>query len=208
MKIDIFKKRLSRLWNQNEMKMLISDNPFLPSSRSITPNVGVVPKESSVVILIWEESGEIYIAFTQRGKQLRHHPGQLSFPGGKRDPEDISLIDTAIRELKEETSFILSPNSIIGQLSSLYISVSNFNLTPYIAVLEQRPDLVAITEEVEDIFYIPISTISSAEIGEVVVGESKALAYLIQEEKLWGATAMIVHELLSIVDLNYLDKKW
>ena len=106
-------------------------NELLPSNRSNTP---LTPKEvlteAAVAVIIG--LGECPLVFLMKRAQYDgHHSGQISFPGGKRDPHDANLVQTAIRETFEEIGIQLEPNRFLGALTPLPIAVSGFMVSPF-----------------------------------------------------------------------------
>ncbi|WP_137827075.1 CoA pyrophosphatase, partial [Brevibacterium sp. 2SA] len=91
---------------------------------------------------------DVDLVLLQRASTLRHHPGQVAFPGGGRDPEDDSLIAAALREAEEEAGIVPASVDVLGQLEPLYIPVSKFQVTPVIGYWAV-PGVVAVMDEAE-----------------------------------------------------------
>ncbi|MCT4646113.1 MAG: CoA pyrophosphatase [Carboxylicivirga sp.] len=159
---------------------------------------------SSVLILLYKKNKEWYIPLIQRPKYDGAHSGQVSFPGGKIEEGDRSLLDTAQRETMEEIGVHPSSLEFITQLSSLYIPNSNFMVYPQVCVTKQQPDFIPDLREVETIIEAPVAKLLSPstihrfkrEINGVQVD---APFYKIDDYVIWGATAMILSEFLSLL---------
>src|SRR5215467_13645470 len=99
-------------------------------------------RSAAVLAPLYAVAGQPYLLFTKRSGDLPTHKGQISFPGGSRDPADTSLAETALREAKEEIGLEPSQVEILGALTPVYVSVSNFLITPQVGWLgEGLPQL-------------------------------------------------------------------
>ncbi len=167
-------------------------------------------KEAAVLITLFEKTNDDWhIVFIRRGTthEKDKHGGQIAFPGGKAEPEDRDLMYTALREAEEETSMDLTTIDVLGQLTPLYITVSKFRVHPFIAYSCKKPELVRQQSEVEEILEFPISafrnpsslTETSIHLGTGIV-LNHVPAFVIQGHIIWGATAMIMSELIEVLD--------
>lgn len=169
----------------------------------------IKPKESSVLILFYEKNSELFTVFMKRTSYNGVHSGQISFPGGKFENFDHSLIATAFREANEEVGINEEEIKHIGELSYLYIPPSNFNVLPVLAYTHKRPNFVIDSKEVERLIEVPISLLINPEIiqnKEIKTRFNKRIkvpCYFIDNEIIWGATAMIISELNELLkDIN------
>ncbi len=135
------------------------------------------------------------------------HRGQISFPGGQFDKADASLAHTALREAEEEIGVCASSIRLLGQLTPLYIPVSNFHVFPFVGVAEHRPAFQIQPEEVKSILEVPFQHFTSPGIaGTTTISLSESLQipnvpfFDVEGKAVWGATAMILSELLAIVE--------
>ncbi|MBK6265059.1 CoA pyrophosphatase [Marivirga sp. S37H4] len=164
------------------------------------------PRKGAVMIMLYQqENGEICFPLTQRHNYVGVHGGQISLPGGKRDESDASLIETAIRETHEEIGVRIQGHQIIGSLSDLHITASNFVVKPIISFIEKTPDFVADPYEVAHIFSTNIDQLLATDTlkeTELTVGPEvrlKAPYFDIDGKIVWGATAMILSEFMTIL---------
>jgi 8-oxo-dGTP pyrophosphatase MutT (NUDIX family) len=167
-------------------------------------------KEGGVLLLLYptdkEGVSEIHIPLIQRPSTERGvHSGQVSFPGGKKEPLDTNLIETALRECYEEIGVETPKNQVIGLLSPLFVFASNFMVQPVVAFLEKKPTFFANAGEVEQVLEISLEHIKKLEnqkTSEITIGKYviQAPYFDVQEKIVWGATAMILSELLEVMD--------
>lgn len=161
--------------------------------------------DSAVMILLFpDENRQAKSLFIERKVYEGVHSGQIGLPGGKFEPNDMNLLQTAIRETEEETGFRIESEKIIGRLTPLQIPVSSFEVTPVIAYTEKVPKFVANENEVEKIIEFSIDKLIKAEIleGEFLTINGikvKAPYYNLDGIKIWGATSMIIAEFLEIL---------
>lgn len=173
-------------------------------------------KLSSVLLLLFPEGEQLYICLMKRPSTMRHHPGQISFPGGKFEKEDVSAEMTALREAREEVGIDPFSIEILGKMSDLYLEVSRFSIQPFLAWADKRPNFKVNLEEVEELILLPISdlvseeTISETEL-QTLTGSLRVNYYPFKNEIIWGATAMILSELIEILKrsdmVNLLDSE-
>jgi len=164
-------------------------------------------KMSSVLVLLYPEGNQLFTCLTKRPSTMKHHPGQISFPGGKVEKEDTSPLMTALREAHEEVGIIPSSVEILGKLSDLYVEVSRFSIQPFIAWAEKKPNFLVDSGEVEKLILFPISDFIAREtIAETLMetnsGSLTVKYYPFNGEIIWGATAMILNELMEILKIE------
>ncbi len=161
--------------------------------------------ESAVMILLFEEKEEIYTVFIQRPQYDGPHGGQVSFPGGKYEPDnDKNLEETAIRECFEEIGVKVSKENIIGKLTKLHIPVSNICVNPYVAFLENPPRFTIDKIEVDEVFKTKISDFLKPEkknIKQFIIADKEVTVpyFDVSDKEIWGATAMMLNEFLFLV---------
>ena len=160
-------------------------------------------KAAAVMILLYPKDDIIHTAFIQRPTYEGVHGGQISFPGGKKEDSDPDLIHTALREASEEIGVNSSEINVISTLTPLYIPVSNIIVTPVIGWMEKQPVLKPQEEEVVFIIEADIRTLINPSIIKIkpfeIRGEMIDIKYFdYNDNVIWGATAMILHELFTI----------
>ncbi len=161
---------------------------------------------SAVLILLTEKNGETYIPFIERADYEGVHSGQISFPGGQFDETDHSLLFTALREASEEIGVPAQTPQIVGKLSDLYIPPSNFLVKPFLAYAAETPHYRIDKKEVKRLVEVSLTELLSPEAvksGNFIASstgvEKKAPYFAVQNLEIWGATAMIISELLYLI---------
>ena len=186
-------------WNaQKKLSPLITDK--YREQRADSKKAGVM------LLLFPDPSGDLKLYYIQRPKNpLDKHSGQISFPGGQKDSTDQNLIETSLRETEEELGIDATQIEVLGQISPLYVYASNFYVEPTVGFINHEPTVIPQASEVADVYKIPLSHLLREDavsyidypIRNIVF---KQMPYFdLYGEILWGATAMITSEFLSIV---------
>lgn len=160
---------------------------------------------SSVLILFFPDTdNKPSIVLIRRVEYEGVHSGQISFPGGKAELTDHDLYDTALREAWEEIGVRSETIEILGVLTELYVPPSNFLIFPVVARTSEYPAFIAESEEVAEILTVPFDFFfSDGAVGTYITktSENKAVqvpGFMIGNHLVWGATAMILSELLMV----------
>lgn len=144
------------------------------------------------------------MVLTRRSASLRTHQGEVSFPGGGQDVDDIDLTATALREAWEETGLDPAAVDIVGELDHLSTVTSRSFIVPYVAALPERPQLLANPHEVEAILHVPLSELLRADIWREELwpwmGTVRPIWFFeLAGDTVWGATAAMLRQLLGLV---------
>lgn len=163
-------------------------------------------KQSAILILLYPHLEELHTVFIQRTNYKGVHSGQIAFPGGKYEEEDLNLNITALREAEEEVAINSREVRTLGSISPLYVPPSNFLISPYIGYQNSRPNFQAEPKEVADIIESPLNDL----IGDYRLRDEKITlvdgnildvkAFPLGDKFIWGATAMILKEFMEIVE--------
>ena len=180
--------------------------------RNFPRKPGPDAKEAAVLILLFPEKGSIHTVLMQRPEYKGVHGGQISFPGGKKEPSDIDIIHTAIREAYEETGLIQEEINVIDTLTPLFIPVSNMIVTPVLGWTNNKPEFRHHPGEVVFLFDAAISKLLDTSIIRKkpmeIHGEMIDVKYYDYDGNIiWGATAMMLHELLTIIRRGKIEMK-
>ncbi|MCF8378346.1 MAG: CoA pyrophosphatase [Bacteroidales bacterium] len=161
--------------------------------------------QSSVLILLYPKQDTIFTTFILRQRYNGVHSGQVSFPGGRKEESDSSLIETALREAEEEVNIKQHEVVVLGTLSQLYIPPSNFLVLPVVAYTKTIPDFKPDPIEVADIIESGLDFLfDKNKKKETILNirgyEIEAPYYDVNGYVVWGATAMILSELKELIE--------
>jgi len=192
------KKELDKPLPGIEAQMLMAPTLRRP------PEMTLPMRDSGVLLLLYPVNDMLFTVFMKRTEYEGPHSGQISFPGGKFENGDISLIDTALREAHEELGIPPDAVEVLGKLSPLYIPVSNFKVLPVVGYLRSKPYFRTDPEEVK---YLIETGLDELKNPGIVKKELLSLGnetieipfYDIDNHHVWGATAMILSEFLEVV---------
>ncbi|MAS36558.1 MAG: coenzyme A pyrophosphatase [Anaerolineaceae bacterium] len=177
-----------------------AQEPMMPGSRSRNlPSNGKNSRQAGVLLLLYPLADELHFVLTRRTETLRGHSGQVSFPGGRRDPEDDTLIDTALRETHEELGIWNPDMHILGNLTPIYIPPSNFEVFPTVAALDEVPEFQPNPAEVAQVFSVPVGALLDDDFKRVEHwpfngNQVRIPFYAFNDHKVWGATAIMLSE--------------
>ena len=160
-------------------------------------------RNAAVLVLLYPQEGSWHIPFTLRPTSLPDHGGQISLPGGAIEPGETAL-EAAIREFHEELGAEGLPIDILGSLSPLYVTASNFHVRPWVGVAPRQPRLVANPAEVAEIIEVPLPhLLDPCNLGSHrrhSNGRSYTAPHFCWEShRIWGATCLILGELVTVL---------
>ena len=166
------------------------------------------PVNSAVLIMLYKKNNEWYIPFIKRAIDNHIHSGQIALPGGKVEPSDKNLQMTALRETFEEIGIPQEDIAILGELTPLYIPPSNYQVYPFIGYCSNpNPIFKPDNKEVHHIIHIPVKQFSEPGIRQDRDFNVKQLhfsspCFEIENDVIWGATAMIINEFLALSEIK------
>ena len=146
---DLAERALSVLGSARKVSSDFDLNPGtdLPADRKLRP--------AGVLLALAQQDRAWHIFLTKRSSALKHHPGQVAFPGGKQDPEDATITETALREAEEEIGLPRHFARVVGTLPA-HETVTGFLVTPSVAVIDTAFDVRRQPSEVEEVFTVPL----------------------------------------------------
>ncbi len=159
------------------------------------------PQAAAVMILIYPgHAGVLHTTLTLRAAGLRGHSGQVSFPGGRQDPGDADLTETARRETCEEIGVCGERLSIVGHFPPFYIPASHHEVFPTVAYFDGAPVFTPNPDEVAEVFSFALEDLlrpgfKFVEQRRIRGVDVRVPYYLARGHKVWGATAMLLSEL-------------
>jgi 8-oxo-dGTP pyrophosphatase MutT (NUDIX family) len=158
---------------------------------------------AAVLAPLWERDGELVAVFIKRHGELRLHAGQISFPGGRRDPGDVDLTATALREAHEEIGLQPAAVTILGALTPTPTVVTDIAIYPFVGLIERPAAWTIAVDEVEAVLEAPLRELAATHRLQTFQrprGPVTTDAYTIADETIWGATGRIVADLLARLD--------
>lgn len=177
-------------------------------SATIVDRDGARP--SAVLLMLYDHAGEPGLVFTKRSDTVRHHKGEISFPGGAADPGDASLADTAIRETVEELGVDPGDLTIIGDMSEMLTYVTGFLVKPFVAHVPTREAYAHSEAEIAEVLRIPLRVLT--DVGREAEWEARGYRFTtnvfeVDGNVIWGATGKILRDFLDLV-APALDLAW
>lgn len=172
--------------------------PSLVDGDHRPPEQRTAYREAAVLVPLVERDQGLTVLLTRRTAHLRHHAGQISFPGGRTEPGDPSPVHTALRETQEEIGLHPSRIEVLGLLDD-YTTGTAFRITPVVGLIHRPFELQPDAFEVEQVFELPLEVLFQPEYHQrnSIVNEGRlhhyhAIPY--QQHYIWGATAaMLIH---------------
>jgi 8-oxo-dGTP pyrophosphatase MutT (NUDIX family) len=183
---------------------------FTGSTNARTPDFSRDPstiRQAAVLVLLFpDEAGDARVVLTERVTRDGHHSGEVSFPGGRAEPDDADPPATALREAAEEVALDAGAAGVrvIGELARFWIPVSNYEVTPVLALAERRPLLVASPDEVAGIVTPRVADFLPDAPFEIVERTVRGWplrygAYQVDGLSVWGATARVLSQLGAVL---------
>jgi 8-oxo-dGTP pyrophosphatase MutT (NUDIX family) len=173
----------------------------------------IVARPAAVLVLLFpDEAGEARVVLTERATRDGHHSAEVSFPGGRAELSDTDLAATALREAAEEVALDAAAAGVrvIGELERFWIPISNYDVTPILALAERRPNLVGSPDEVARIVEPRMADFLPGAPFEIVERTVRGWplrygAYQVEGLSVWGATARILSQLGAVLDAVAMD---
>ncbi len=153
-----------------------------------------------LVPLFLDGGGEPHAVFTRRRTDLRRHAGEISFPGGRRDPEDADLCETALRESEEEVGLPRGDVQVLGELAPTSTFVTGYLIHPFVGLIAAGRCWEPSPTEVAQVLELPVAALRDGRTRTRMQRrgiEFETDAYIVDDVLIWGATARIVENLLA-----------
>lgn len=162
-------------------------------------------RHAGVLIPLFEDGGIYKILFTKRTDKLEEHKGQISFPGGSVDKEDVSVEETALREASEEVGISREDVEILGRIDDTLTLVSNFVVHPFVGLIPYPYDFIINNDEVERLIKVPLKVFHPS--STAIKGDTFELygkiyhtpTYEFNKEIIWGATARMMKVFMNLI---------
>jgi 8-oxo-dGTP pyrophosphatase MutT (NUDIX family) len=194
-----------RYWLELPSRQLVTRPDFAPELTygrhrgPATPGV----RPAAVIAMFYPHADEWYLPLTLRTQHLNDHAGQVSLPGGGREPGETNQ-QCALRELSEELGVESEDVDIVGRLSPAFVYSSNFFVQPFVAVSSHRPAFRPDPVEVEQVLEVPVTHLLDATNYSSLTLRNRAITYLapciaFRGHHVWGATSVMLSELIGIL---------
>lgn len=159
---------------------------------------------SAVLLPLYLKDGEYHLLFIQRTTRVRDHKGQISFPGGAYEEEDIAFRKTALRETEEEVGVAESDVEVLGELDDIRTIGSSYVISPFVGIIPWPYDIKVDQWETEEVIEVPLAALldkdNVREDTDILEGEVvPTFFYHYQGKVIWGATARMLRQFLGIV---------
>ena len=179
------------------IKRIIAETP-----RSCIDDPSLTP--AGVMALIFRKNGEYCILLQKRSSRVDSHKGEISFPGGKMDPEDETMLDTALRETQEEMGIDPQDVEVLGALDQT-ATTTGFLTSPFAGAIPYPYDFNPSEDEVAEVLEVPVSSLmdSANRRDEIRVADGDleyAPAFAYDGHIIFGATARILHRFLQLLE--------
>jgi 8-oxo-dGTP pyrophosphatase MutT (NUDIX family) len=172
------KQQIERMLRHREVKRITGENL----------------KASAVLIPLFHSQGQYQILFTERSDEVVFHKGQVCFPGGTWEASDSDLLQTALREAKEEIGLETKDIEIIGELDDMLTFVTDYVISPFVGLITHPHSLKTNGREVKGAFSVPLSFLM-----DEANFKQDSYAYEYEGHIIWGATARILRQLIDLL---------
>ena len=162
-------------------------------------------RQAAVLLPLFKNATDYHLVFTKRTETVRHHKGQVSFPGGSFEPADGDLLTTALRESYEEVGIRPEHVSILGRLDDLSTFSTSFTISPFVGLIPYPYPFHPNPIEVAIVFDAPLSVLADPTVGRRYIrarddgATIEDYEFHVNGHVIWGATARIIHDFLSII---------
>jgi len=159
-------------------------------------------RASAVLVNLYQGATGVEVVLTKRAAHLKNHKGEISFPGGRVEPDE-QVHEAALREAVEEVALPAHDVTLVGELDHLLTIVSNSYIIPIVGILPYQPTLIASADEVDRVLHVPLHELVrtdtyASEVWETPMGSRNIYMYHLDDETIWGATARVLTQLLRI----------
>ena len=162
--------------------------------------------QAAVLVPLFLTAGEKepHVVLTRRRADLRRHAGEISFPGGRRDPDDTRLADTALREAEEEIGLPRSEVRLLGSLPTVSTFATNYVIHPFVGTIPAGVAWRLSALEVDAVIELSLGALRAGRTRTRMERRGISFetdAYVVDEHLIWGATARIIEELLQRLEV-------
>ncbi|MDB2355177.1 CoA pyrophosphatase [Flavobacteriaceae bacterium] len=209
-------KRIIPKLKLSNLNSKISQIKLAPSFRKefikLNSNKLLNSKKAAVIAALYEDDNKVRLILILRNTYNGVHSNQIGFPGGRVEDYDKTLFDTAIRETYEEIGVRVQKNELIRELHEIYIPPSNFNVYPFLVILNHPPSFVKDDKEVKEVITIDLESLLNCKITQThipipaklnelnIQNDVEVPAFKLAGYNVWGATAMMLSEIRDLIN--------
>jgi len=156
--------------------------------------------DAAVLVPLFLDGDDLHAVFTKRRDDLRRHPGEISFPGGRRDEGEPDLLATALREAEEEIGLPRDAVEVLGALQPTPTIATGYAVYPFVGFIEPGREWTLSAREVAEVLELPLRALRDGYEKRRLVRRGIPIrtdTYVVAENLIWGATARILSDLLS-----------
>ncbi len=172
---------------------------------SVTPelidNGSLIP--AAVLVALYAKDGDYCVLLNKRSEEVEHHKGEISFPGGAKDPEDKNFLDTALRETEEEMGINRNDVTILGELDEV-VTRSNFHVKVFVGSIVYPYSFKPSAVEIAEVLEVPIKSLNDPSTWRIETRMEDGLpvstrSYAYKEHLVFGVTARILQQFLEVL---------
>ena len=159
--------------------------------------------KAAVLVPLYLQDGELHSVFTRRREDLRRHPGEISFPGGRLDEGESSLVTAALREAEEEIGLPGQAVELVGALQPTPTIATSYAVYPFVGLIEPGREWTLSPREVAEILELSLPALRNGYGRRRLVRRGipfRTDTYVIDDNLIWGATARILSDLLTRIE--------
>jgi 8-oxo-dGTP pyrophosphatase MutT (NUDIX family) len=171
-------------------------------ARSIGTEAAQQARPSVVLVTLHPGTDGVEVVLTKRASHLKNHKGEISFPGGRVEPDE-SIREAALREAAEEVAMPSRDVCVVGELDHILTVVSSSYIVPIVGTLGYRPQLTASENEVERVLHVPLADLTRVDTFReehcvTPYGKMNVYMYHLDDETIWGATARVLTQIIRL----------
>jgi len=160
---------------------------------------------AAVLIPLFRKQGDLHVLLTKRSDAVEHHKGEVSFPGGKLDDDDVDLLHCALRETHEEVGVLPSDVRVVGEMDDFFTVATNYLVVPFVGMIPYPYELKPSAREIDEVLGVPLEVFFDparrrSEIWTVKGKPVEIIFYKWRGYNIWGATARILRRFTQIVE--------
>jgi 8-oxo-dGTP pyrophosphatase MutT (NUDIX family) len=156
--------------------------------------------DAAVLVPLHLGDGALHAVFTKRREDMRRHPGEISFPGGRRDPEDADLLVTALREAEEEIGLVPGEVEVLGALQPTPTIATGYAVYPFVGLIEPGRSWSLSPREVASVLELSFDELHAGYARRRLLRQGlpvRTETYVVGDDLIWGATARMLADLFE-----------